>query len=167
MNLEAIEKILARDIDTRNVYIGGCTMDSIPYYLLDRINHYALVLNTDTNGGPGKHWLAVYYKKGLLCIFDSLADDPFDNKFLLELIMFHKNKNKIVVHYNVLPVQSPLSNVCGLYVIYFILYMCRDKSYLTFNKKFDVNRLTKNDIFVKNILSSMYPTVIDKIEFII
>ena len=160
MNLDDINRILLKDQHAKKIYLGGFAKDDLPFKKIMNRKQYALILNTDLKTGEGKHWLAIVYRNKHLFIYDSLARNPFDDKHILELINHHKTMNSSV-HYMRFPHQSTISNVCGLYAIFAILFLSRRKTFEDLNAKFDVCNTKQNDLFIIDLFKFLYPKLIN------
>lgn len=83
---------------------------SIPFYPC------SLIINTDTNNLPGKHWIAIYVTKNKEAeYFDSLHQPPFHDVALWMNKFSWKWKR--ITSYRI---QSTLSLQCGGYVLYYV-----------------------------------------------
>ncbi len=91
-------------------FLGVFPRDMVPSHRGDG----CLIANTDTSSEKGTHWVAMYRDKSLGEYFDSYGVVPFANKFLGKNFLH----NKTVL-------QSPYSDVCGHYCLYFLYYRCR------------------------------------------
>ena len=92
-----------------NVYARNELPFSIPHYPC------SLIINTDTNNLPGKHWTAIYVTKFKSAeYFDSLNQPPLDIALWMNKFSW---KWKRMPAY---PIQSSLSLQCGRYVLYYV-----------------------------------------------
>lgn len=101
-----------------NVYAffkGIFYIDKIPIYLR---NHCFIICNTDTNEGPGKHWILFIKRKNIVECFDSLGIDN-EKKALLEKYCKFKYATEII--YNETQYQPIDSISCGKFVLYFLM----------------------------------------------
>ena len=111
MNSEQINKILKRHL--RHNFRGVYPSDKIP--IPKGPFPYAIIVNTDKSGGPGKHWQALWIKSAdNVDFFDSFGNDASGTikDFLSNFKNVEKNNNKIQLDFEI---------SCGPYVIYFIL----------------------------------------------
>lgn len=77
MNGSQIKKILYTDAATNQCFIGVFPSDIIPHY--NNTYPAACVINTDTDGGPGEHWIAVYITSPEeVEFFDSFGRSPYE-----------------------------------------------------------------------------------------
>jgi hypothetical protein len=118
MDSEQINKILKRHV--RHCFRGVYASDTIPFP--KGPYPYALIVNTDKSGEPGKHWQAIWIKSASsVDFFDSFGNEA-TGKIKNYLKMFknvEKNKIKIQLNYEI---------SCGPYVIYFIINRFRGLS---------------------------------------
>ena len=83
---------------------------------------FCIVVNLDSLDSPGSHWLSLYIDRMSIEIFDSLGfKAEYWPVYPIHLIFFikryiHNSSLKISQHQ-----QSPLSNFCGIYSVYYIL----------------------------------------------
>ena len=74
-----------------------------------------IILNTDVENLPGRHWKAIYIDENNHGeVFDSLALPPSDR--LIRFMNHHTTK----WWRNTTMLQHPLSAQCGIYVLYFV-----------------------------------------------
>jgi hypothetical protein len=80
-----------------------------------------LVVNSDPEGEPGSHWLAIYLSgDGVIDYFDSYGLEPS-----VPAIVSWIRANSTGVNCNRVTVQSLMSATCGQHCIYFLLFRCR------------------------------------------
>lgn len=78
-----------------------------------------MVANTDDSSEPGTHWISIYSpNRRYVRYFDSLdgKEEPNIHIFL--------EKNWTHVDRQRYKIQSPTSDVCGYYAIYFVYMSC-------------------------------------------
>ncbi len=101
------------------------------------------------SSGQGRHWFVVYRSSNKLEIFDSLGCE----------LQFLKNFMKIplVYEYNVTPVQCKGSQICGAFVLYFIIfrYYNLDQEFSDFLNNFFTKDCSKNEFEVAGFLKSV------------
>ena len=101
--------------DTKRIYLGIFAFNTLPR----KIHKYPLLLivNSDTDNLPGRHWRAVYISQSLHGeVFDSLAY-PVSialEKWLNSFTLKWKQTNDFYI-------QFPLSPSCGAFVLHFVL----------------------------------------------
>ena len=142
MNTEQIDIILSSDS-----YVGPLFRGVFPRDQLSRFQNGVYVINTDPSTQPGEHWVAVYATNGRVEYFDSYGGDPPQ-----WLKKWWKNTPWSS---NPVPLQSPLSAVCGQYCIYYLLHRARgvDMSTLLLDFTSDVDI---NDQMVYEFISERY-----------
>ena len=130
MNTLQIDRILRGDRFVEPLFRGVYARDIIPPF-----EPGAYVVNTDTSKEAGSHWIALYATPTRVEYFDSYGGDP-----LPILKRWAKGKKW---RSNPVPLQSPLSSVCGQYCIYYLLHRARGISLATmlldFGKDVDLN----------------------------
>ena len=143
MNQIAIDKILRKDSQTGNIFLGVFARDELP----PAIDFPAcLVFNTQKRSEPGEHWLAIHYDlNGCCTFFDSFANHP--SKFGMVEYLEKTSKNW---SYNKQGIQGP-SFLCGFYCVSFLFFKCRNQE-LDFFKSFEKNKIN-NDKKVMNLIS--------------
>lgn len=126
MNSNEIANILSKNRFTKECFRGVYSSNNIiSQYLFP----YCLVVNTDKEGQPGTHWVAIYVNNNKEAeYFDSFGKPPNDEiaKFLNQFELVHINKNKI---------QSNYDTSCGPHVIYYLIQKCRGNSLNTIIKE--------------------------------
>lgn len=144
MNSAQIEKIMASSKVGRKFFRGCFPSDRLlhPYKFPS-----AYIVNEDPSDQSGSHWVAIYFKNfDEVYYFDSFARDPVTN-----IEKFLKNYKK--VRKNTKIFQSPFSNTCALYCIYFICM-------ISLNASFDqtLKTLSNNpnpDVYVQRFLKCL------------
>ena len=122
MNLsdQQIRDTLHRHYKTKSVFI-----DCVPCDLIPTSDSYpfAVVVNTEPSGMRGKHWIAIYAVSPTVAeYFDTSGRRP-DGHIKTYLDRF------ATVRGNDIPIQSPLTDVCGAYCVYFIVERCKASSF--------------------------------------
>jgi hypothetical protein len=119
---------------------------SIGVYAADKLpSRYskpaALIANTDEQGKPGTHWVAIYIpKSGKSEYFDSYGLPPFVKHHILFL-------NKVTWTHNRKEMQSLTSNVCGNYCLMYLASRMNGHTLKDFQNLFTAD-LNANDIQV-------------------
>ena len=109
LNMMEIAYPHSRDVFL-NVYARDKLPTSIPFYPC------TLIINTDTNNLPGKHWIAIYVTKYKGAeYFDSLNQSPLHD-VALWMNRFSWKWKKVTSY----AIQSPLSLQCGAFVLYYV-----------------------------------------------
>jgi hypothetical protein len=97
-------------------------------------NKFGVIFNTDPHNKNGEHWISLFIntKKKLIFFFDSAGDKIPDQimKFVNRVIEQGKNL-EIPLHFHFdqnYPFVHQYGNTeCGMYSLYFIIYMLKDK----------------------------------------
>jgi len=133
------------DFDVKKLY-GECVWEelcnlNLSEYIKRNKNKIGIILNTDPHYKDGEHWISLFVniKKKIIVYFDSNGNTP--PKQVTKLINMIKNQGKQIgidfdVHMNKIEHQQTDSE-CGMYSLYFIIQMLKDK---------DVNYFLKNEI---------------------
>ena len=121
MNGRQIDRILSMDTITSPFFQGVYSIDTIP--LLREKS--AIVINNDESWEAGSHWLALFVdERKRLEFYDSYGKPPdFYGHYLNNYVSHYSN-----VCWNSITFQSPTSNVCGHYCIYFLRRRCMGDS---------------------------------------
>lgn len=112
MNTEEIVSVLTQDRYVSPIFRGVYPVNRLP-----SIGDGAFVINTAPDSHPGLHWIAVFVKGAKVEYFDSYGGEPSHR--LRRWI----GKRKWTT--NPIPLQSPLTSVCGQYCIYYLLHRAR------------------------------------------
>jgi hypothetical protein len=108
----------------------------------------ALIVNEDPSFLPGTHWVAIYLKNQKEAYyFDSYGRDPI--KPIQHFLSYYEKTIK-----NTKKFQSPLSNTCGLYSIFFIIKMSQGISFNSFIKI--LNSAHNSDLYVQRYFKRLY-----------
>ena len=130
------------DYDVKKVY-GECVWEELCNLNLSELikrnkNKIGIILNTDPHNKDGEHWISMFVniKKKLIVYFDSNGDTP--PKQVTKLINMIKTQGKQLgidfeVHLNEIEHQKTDSE-CGMYCLYFIVQMLKDKELKYFLK---------------------------------
>lgn len=124
MEATEIIRILSQDPVTQAYFQGVYASDTIPHLS----EKSAIVVNLDKSTQPGSHWVGFFiHENKTLEFFDSYGNAP---DFYGD--QFHSFLSKYPnLHWNSIAFQSPTSNVCGAYCIYFIYKKCQGHSLYT------------------------------------
>jgi len=118
MNTHQLYRILETMINDSSYHFDVIAADRLfEVYHTYKARPLALIVNTDPEGLPGSHWIAIFRQKhGRLQIFDSYGEPiaTYSNHFkFLTLLNAVENCKSI---------QSMTSNSCGLYCLYFLQF---------------------------------------------
>lgn len=130
MNSNQLDRILGKNYYTKKYFKGVYSSNNIPTY---KIFPHCFVANTDKKGTFGEHWVGFFIKDDKNAeYFDSYGEDP--NR---DITKFLSNFSK--VNLNNRSIQSPFSDSCGHYCVYYIYNKCKGISFIE---------------IIKNLLSS-------------
>ena len=149
MNTNQLKEILKKDRYSKKYFKNVIAIDMLPRSK-KKLKNVAYIVNTDNKGGPGVHWFALFYDSKSTCeFFDSFGMGPFyyNLKNFIERTSFSCKSNKF-------PLQSILSDYCGLYAVLFILSRSRKISFIQFLKYFGKN-VIENDKKINVFLKSL------------
>lgn len=128
LSTQQIQKVLNERIIPHQRYYNFSIGDGASAVTVGRvvpwncIPHYItrfpalFVMNQDNSFSPGSHWTVLYFPHtdSIIEYFDSLGYRPREE--------IHRNRDFI---YNPIPLQSPLSSICGHYCLLFVWYRLR------------------------------------------
>lgn len=143
MNSIQIDSILKRNCHTKKYFKGVYSSNNIP---LIKIFPHCFIANTDRKGTRGEHWVAFFVNSDKnIEYFDSYAEQPNDDisKYL---------SNFLEIKINTHSIQSPFSDSCGHFCVYFIFNKCIGKSFKEIIKNL-LNSRNKIDLLVKFFVS--------------
>lgn len=120
MNSLQITRILSSNPYTSKYFAGTFPSDQIP---LKHSYPYFIVVNTDAANKPGKHWVLIWMESAEKAeFFDSFARRPQGPI----LRFLHRFKT---ILYNNKPLQSVLSEACGVFVCLYAILRSRGYSH--------------------------------------
>ena len=133
-----IEKMLSKHPVTREAFGGVYPCDKLPFHLPQ--DKTLFVANTDPAHREGEHWVLFFFNhEEKHCIyFDSYGLVPLVDNFLKFIY-----KHAETYTHNTRRLQDPNSDVCGYYVVYFAVQLCKGRklesivSYFDLDKKFN------------------------------
>ena len=142
MNSHQLTWILRRDRYTAPLFLGVYPIDRLP-----TIREGIYVVNTAPHTHPGLHWIALFVVNDVIEYFDSYGGDP-----LPRLRRWGKNKGWVS---NPIPLQSPLTSVCGQYSLYYLLHRARGVDMATLLMDFGSD-VDDNDKLVYDFVEDRY-----------
>ena len=142
MNSHQLASILKQDRYTAPLFRGVFPINRLP-----SIRDGIYVINTAPDGHPGLHWTALYVKGDTIEYFDSYGGDPAS-------LLRRWGKKKRWVS-NPIPLQSPLTSVCGQYCLYYLLHRARGIDMTTLLMDFG-NNVDDNDKVVYDFVEDRY-----------
>ena len=140
MNTSQIYHALETNNITAETFQGVYSSDTVPKFVN---SPSGCVVNTDPQGKPGTHWVALYQEQqGVIETFDSFVKD------LLSYSHYFKefaNSSRIISQSHQL--QSEITTVCGQYCLFFLLRRCSNETYSQIIHLYTDNKAS-NDIMV-------------------
>ena len=157
MDTVQLTLILRKDRYTRGVFQGVYPSDKLP---TSALSYPALfIANVDTNGKPGSHWIAFYFTEGKEGeFFDSYGLPPSSYTGTFTTFL---NNNSSSWKFNLVPLQSMESKVCGHYCLYFALFHSRQFIMSTIVHRFSTNN-RRSDFLVKRFIEKHFPPSLPK-----
>lgn len=142
MNTQQIESIMKQDPYVSPTFQGVFAIDELPYF-----KYGSCILNTSPSTEKNGHWVAMFVTYSDVEYFDSYGGEPLT-------ILKRRWSNKTWFS-NQIPLQSPLSAVCGQYCIYYLMHRVRGLSMSSIVMDFgsDVDR---NDERVYEFIESRF-----------
>ena len=117
MNTLQILNVLQSDPFTKSVFTSVVPSDRLPDTVLEKPRGF--IVNVDTSDGPGSHWVAIYLTAdGKGEFMDTYGQKP---SYYSENFKTFLEDNSSTFIYNKLALQSPWSNVCGQYCLFYAL----------------------------------------------
>ena len=142
MNTTQLSTVLNQD-----EYVGAIFRGVYPIDRLPPIQTGAYVVNTAPHNHEGLHWVAILIKNDNIEYFDSYGGDP-----PIKLLRWGKKKQWLC---NPIPLQSPLTSVCGQYCIYYLLHRSRGISLRALLMDFGAD-VDDNDKLVYDFIENRY-----------
>ena len=142
MNTQQIESILKHDCYVAPTFQGVYAIDQLPYF-----NSGTCVLNTSPSTEETGHWVALFVTDTSIEYFDSYGGEPLTN-------IKRKWRNKSWLT-NPVPLQSPLSAVCGHYCIYYLMHRTRGSTMTSIVMDFGGD-VDYNDEMVHDFIESRF-----------
>jgi hypothetical protein len=145
-----IFQIISNNPHTKNICKGIFPSNLLPRILVEKPSAY--ITNLDEHYKPGSHWVTIFFPSfGPAEYFDSFGAPP--NKSSILLFLDRNSPNTWV--WNSERLQSTMSDVCGQYVIYFILCRIKGFSMRNFHALFHGNDYAENDRSVRDMVKQM------------
>lgn len=143
MNTLQLDDILYNDKYCGPVFHGTHAIDEIP-----KFQYGCYVINLAPSSHPGTHWVAVFHEKDQIEYFDSTGNHPSNT-----LICWWGHKRLFTT--NPYTLQSPYTDVCGQYTVYFLVHRCRGIRMRTILNSFTSNKI-HNDEMVRDFVNQKY-----------
>ena len=141
-----IFKLINRQPHMKKHFKGFYARDTLPPFTSSDLQHtFCIIINTDLVGEAGEHWILFYWdsKLKLAHFLDPLAQ-PLQEEF--QKWMQCCNTIVLLSH----PVQHHLSVLCGLFVLYFMYYLCAGQAISDIVNRFSNTKLRLNDQLVSH-----------------
>ena len=135
------------------IYGGALPCDRLPKTRPDE-GAYAYIVNTDPDGKPGRHWLALWTEAEDCELFDSFAlplQTYKDSDPLRYWIERHYNR----CERNARPVQSITTQTCGYYALFYLMMKANGHSMEDFLSLFKEDDFLFNDNLVASWLEQL------------
>jgi hypothetical protein len=126
------------DFDTKKMY-GDCVWEELCHFNLAKEIEkgrfkIGVVFNTDPHYKSGSHWISLFInvKKAQIYFFDSAGDPaPKEIRVLVDRVVTQGKNLKKPIYFKYdenYPVEHQYGNTeCGVYALFFIIYMLEDK----------------------------------------
>lgn len=115
-----------RKLKNENGYLGAYAFDILPR---SKRKQFSLVINTASHREEGEHWLCLIYKDNTFYFMDSYGRNfthfTFSTEFRTTIARYIGNRK---CRFNKEMLQGLTSNCCGLYAIFFIKMLNRNKT---------------------------------------
>ena len=142
MNGQQLKSIITKDRCLQEHFHGIFARDQVPTCLMPGF----FIWNNDLYSGKGEHWLAVFVSDNYKVeFFDSFGHSP----------QYYGWNIKGDVDFNKKSLQSPDSDVCGMYCIYFLYFRCRGLGMSSIVADFSSDS-RRNDDYVRQFVKNMY-----------
>ena len=142
MNSEQLVSILKQDPYTVSIFRGVYPINRLP-----AIRNGIYVINTAPDTHPGLHWVALFVTDSSIEYFDSYGGDP-------PTALYRWGKKKQWIK-NPIPLQSPLTSVCGQYCLYYLLHRSGGIDMMDLLMDFDAD-VDRNDKLVYDFVEERY-----------
>ena len=127
MNSIQLENLLKKYKPLKNKFLGVFSSNNIPNKECTR--PFCFIVNNMRKGTVGEHWIACYSDNpSTVEYFDSFAEEPNCDMRQSMLGRFP------IVKQNKFSLQSPLSDTCGHYCIYFLILRSKNNFSSTLQK---------------------------------
>lgn len=111
------------------------------------ISNGLYILNTDERGSPGSHWCVFYFDNHTSEFFDSMGRSPeFYHTYFRDYLTAQDRPYKYICE----QLQSPHSNICAMYCIYYCYLRCRG------NTLYNIVQSCQNDEHVVDFVTQKF-----------
>ena len=107
------------------------------------------IYNLEHSYMSGSHWVATYFRDGVINYFDSFGMPP-----LQEIVNHGRKRNLTLLHQNN-QIQNVMTTTCGYFCLYFLNEMNRGETYYDLLKVFDINDTMKNEKFIERYFKNV------------
>ncbi len=156
-----ISSLLKRTSCLRHVFKGVYSRDTLP--TLSPCQHYpfGLIVNTDKKDEPGEHWLAIWApSQDKAIFFDSFGKPALF--YGIEIDQFLTDNFTEPYGFNNIQLQHSTSDMCGMFCIFFLFYMCKGLSMREIVTKFEYPKhLLENGLLLRRFAARNLPKPID------
>ena len=153
MNTVQLDRLADSQPTLKPYFYGTVPCDRLPRSP-DKKGLVGYIVNTDREGQPGRHWLALLTYDDECEILDSYAL-PLKTYLTTEPLEMWLNKHWKIVIQNSQSLQSLYSRSCGDYALFFLIDRSKGKSMDEFLKRFDKHDYVHNDHKVGQMLKTL------------
>ena len=151
MNTGQLEEKLLLDPYTSEQFHGVYASNELPTVLKNRPS--LLIVNTDPNYLPGKHWVVVYLDMQRSDEWPNAEYfDPLGSMTQWKVHRFLLDNSPTGYLRNSMPVQGGSSQFCGHFCLYYSYFRCRNFSMTCILQSLTPDE-TCNDLIVSNFVS--------------
>lgn len=145
MDTEEIDEYARKNNFLNKIYCGVYSVDKLP---MKRIKEKCLIIINNCNSDvydDACHWIACYLTEKCVYFMDTSGTLSYkENKNFKRFIEIQQKRIESLNH----PIQSLMSDRCGLFVLVFGYCMSINMKFSSFVKLFDSKNLTLNDVIV-------------------
>ena len=144
-----LDKLVETDSTLQEKYYGTIPCDKLPEKP-EKYKSTAYIVNTQPEGMPGEHWIAIWTYNGVCEVFDSYSI-PLDLYPTAKPIVEWLKKWQFVMR-NGKALQATNSQSCGDYAFFFLLSRSRGKQMTDFLNEFSSKDYLQNDLKISKHL---------------
>ena len=137
-----LNHLARQDPDLNKVFRGVFPADKLPPVPKTRVLSDAYIVNTDPEGQPGEHWLAIWTRNRVCEVFDSYGL-PLSTYKNPQLQAWFKQWKEVITSDHTL--QAMDSQTCGHYALLFLKAKARNESFQDFLAQWNSQNLVLND----------------------
>ena len=138
---------LNRVLSSIKGYKGAFPRDNIPILKMSIKEKKYVIINTDKTSDFGEHWVCLCFHNNICIYFDTFGLSILEN----DIKKYVKNMGYNRYVYNYKAIQPFYSELCGYYVIAFILATHCGQTFDSFINQFE--KIENNDAILINILN--------------